>query len=84
MDEGIFTHTHVSDQLSTYGTKVMVATQPEATFVLDEILGNQADLPLGAIGSDEQVAPVVWVGDMATTGEPICLPPSEPWKRASP
>jgi len=40
VDEGISTYTHVSDQHSTYGTQVIVATQSEATYVLDEILGN--------------------------------------------
>lgn len=52
VDEGISTYTHVSDQLSTYGTKVIVATQPEATYVLDEILGNQTDLPIAEHATD--------------------------------
>ncbi|MGH3515820.1 MAG: Tn3 family transposase [Haloechinothrix sp.] len=46
VDEGISTYTHVSDQHSTYGTQVIVATQSEATYVLDEILGNATDLPI--------------------------------------
>lgn len=45
-DEGISTYTHVSDQHATYGTQVIVATQSEATYVLDEILGNATDLPI--------------------------------------
>jgi hypothetical protein len=46
VDEGISTYTHVSDQHSTFGTQVIVATQSEATYVLDEILGNATDLPI--------------------------------------
>jgi TnpA family transposase len=46
VDEGISTYTHVSDQHSTYGTKVIVVTDREAHYVLDEILGNQTDLPI--------------------------------------
>jgi len=30
----------VTDQHTTYGTKVIVATKREARYVLDEILGN--------------------------------------------
>jgi hypothetical protein len=30
----------VTDQHTTYGTKVIVATKREAHYVLDEILGN--------------------------------------------
>ncbi len=46
VDEGISTYTHVSNTHSTYGTQVIVATQSEATYVLDEILGNLTDLPI--------------------------------------
>jgi len=59
VDEGISTYTHVSDQLSTYGTKVVVATQPEATYVLDEILGNQTDLPIAEHATDTAGASLV-------------------------
>jgi hypothetical protein len=34
------TYTHVSDQWSTYGTKIIVPTAREAHFALDEFLGN--------------------------------------------
>jgi TnpA family transposase len=51
-DEGISTYTHVSDQLSTDGTKVIVVTQPEAAYVVDEILGNQTDLPIAEHATD--------------------------------
>ena len=43
--QGISTYTHVSDQHSTFDTKVIVATAPESHYVLDGILGNQTDLP---------------------------------------
>jgi TnpA family transposase len=59
VDEGISTYTHVSDQLSTYGTKVIVVTQPEAAYVLDEILGNQTDLPLAEHATDTAGASLV-------------------------
>jgi TnpA family transposase len=59
VDEGISSYTHVSDQLSTYGTKVVVATQPEATYVLDEILGNQTDLPIAEHATDTAGASLV-------------------------
>ncbi|WP_267596091.1 transposase [Carbonactinospora thermoautotrophica] len=44
--QGISTYTHVSDQHSTFDTKVIVATAPESHFVLDGILGNESDLPI--------------------------------------
>jgi TnpA family transposase len=46
LDEGTTTYTHVSDQHSTYGTKVIPSTWREAVAVLDEIFGNPTDLPL--------------------------------------
>ena len=39
------TYTHVTDQHTTYGTKIIVATKREAHYVLDEILGNATDVP---------------------------------------
>lgn len=50
--EGISTYTHVSDQHTTYGTKVIVATDREAHYVLDEILGNTTDLPISEHATD--------------------------------
>lgn len=44
--QGISTYTHVSDQHSTFETKVVVATAPESHYVLDGILGNDTDLPI--------------------------------------
>ena len=46
------TYTHVSDQWSTYGTRVMVPIWREAHFVLDEILGNVTDLPITEHATD--------------------------------
>lgn len=37
-----------TDQHATYGTRVIVATDREAYYVLDEILGNATDLPATA------------------------------------
>ena len=42
--QGVSTYTHVSDQHSTFDTKVITATSPESPYVLDGILGNQTDL----------------------------------------
>ncbi|MEE6311729.1 hypothetical protein V1634_33375 [Plantactinospora veratri] len=36
----------MSDQHSTYGTKVIVPTTREAHYVLDDFLGNAIDLPI--------------------------------------
>jgi hypothetical protein len=52
VDEGIPTYTHVSDQHSAYGTKIIVATDREAHYVLDEILGNATDLPITEHATD--------------------------------
>lgn len=62
VDEGISTYTHVSDQLSTYGTKVIVVTQSEAAYVLNEILGNQTDLPIAEHATDTAGASLVNFG----------------------
>jgi len=50
--QGISAYTHVSDQHSTFDTKVIVATAPESHYVLDGILGNQADLPVTEHATD--------------------------------
>ena len=50
--QGISTYTHVSDQHSTFDTKVIVATAPESHYVLDGILGNQTDLPVTEHATD--------------------------------
>ncbi|MCP3990373.1 MAG: Tn3 family transposase, partial [Actinomycetia bacterium] len=45
-DQGGTSYTHVSDQHTTYGTQIIVTTDRDATYVLDEILGNTTDLPI--------------------------------------
>ncbi len=45
-------YTHVSDQHSTFGTKILVPTQREAHFVLDDFLGNATDLPIHEHATD--------------------------------
>jgi TnpA family transposase len=44
--QGVSAYTHVSDQHSTFDTKVIVAAAPESHYVLDGILGNATDLPI--------------------------------------
>ncbi|PZS32925.1 MAG: Tn3 family transposase [Pseudonocardiales bacterium] len=51
-DQGLSTYTHVSDQHSTYGTKVIVPTTREAHYVLDDFLGNATDLPIREHATD--------------------------------
>jgi TnpA family transposase len=46
LDEGVTSYTHVSDQHSTYGTQVIISTERDATFTLDEILGNTTELAI--------------------------------------
>ncbi len=46
------TYTHVTDQHTTYGTKIIVATKREAHYVLDEILGNATDVPITEHATD--------------------------------
>lgn len=46
------TYTHVSDQHSTYGTKVIIPTHREAHYVLDDLLGNATDLPIQVHATD--------------------------------
>ncbi|WP_433359127.1 Tn3 family transposase [Streptosporangium sp. CA-115845] len=50
--EGLSTYTHATDQHTTYGTKVIVATKREAHYVLDEILGNATDIPVTEHATD--------------------------------
>lgn len=51
-DQGLSTYTHVSDQHSTFGTKVIVPTMREAHYVLDDFLGNATDLPIREHATD--------------------------------
>ena len=43
---GLTFYTWTSDQYSQYGSKVISSTVRDATYVLDEILDNQTDLPI--------------------------------------
>ncbi len=52
LDGGTTTYTHVSDQHSTYGTKVIPTTWREAVAVLDEIFGNPTDLAIAEHTTD--------------------------------
>lgn len=45
-EQGLSSYTHITDQHAVFATKVIVATDREAPYVLDEILGNQADVPI--------------------------------------
>jgi TnpA family transposase len=44
--KGITFYTWTSDQFSQYGTKVIPTTMRDATYVLDEILDNETELPI--------------------------------------
>ena len=46
VDEGVTQYTHVSDQHTTYGTQIIVTTDRDATYTLDEILGNITELAI--------------------------------------
>jgi len=63
-DEGVSTYTHITDQHLVYGTKVIVATDREAACVLDEILGNQADLPITEHATDTHGASLMWTSQV--------------------
>lgn len=49
---GVSSVTHTSDQYAQYGSKVIPATLREATVVLDEIVGNETDLPIAEHTTD--------------------------------
>lgn len=44
--QGVSTYTHVSDQHTTFATKVIPATAHESHHVLDDVLDNTTDLPI--------------------------------------
>ncbi len=44
--KGVTFYTWTADQFSQYGTKVIPATIRDATYVLDEILDNETELPI--------------------------------------
>jgi TnpA family transposase len=49
---GLTFYTWTSDQWSQYGTKVIPATVRDATYVLDEILDNETELPIQEHATD--------------------------------
>ena len=59
--QGISTYTHVSDQHSTFDTKVIAATAPESPRVLDGILGNQTDLQVTEHAIPSASSTAMWV-----------------------
>ena len=46
LGKGLTFYTWTSDQYSQYGSKVISSTVRDATYILDEILDNQTDLPI--------------------------------------
>ena len=50
---------HVTDQHAVFGTKIIVATDREFPYVLDEILGNQTDLPITEHATDTHGASLI-------------------------
>jgi len=50
--QGASVYTHVSDQHSTFDTKVIVGYAPESHYVLDGIVGNATDLPIEEHATD--------------------------------
>ena len=43
---GVMFYTHTADQYAQYGSRVFAATERDATYVLDEILGNETGLEI--------------------------------------
>lgn len=58
-DQGLSTYSHVTDQHAVFGTKVIVATEWQAPYVLDEMLGNQIDLPITEHSTDSRGASLI-------------------------
>ncbi|MFD8381340.1 Tn3 family transposase [Streptomyces sp. NPDC059679] len=71
VSEGISTYTHVSDQHSTFGSTVIVATHREAYYVLDEILGNATDLPITEHAADTHGVTLVNFGLFDLVGKQL-------------
>ncbi|MFB9682110.1 Tn3 family transposase [Streptosporangium vulgare] len=65
------TYTHVSDQWSTYGTKQIVPTTREANYTLDELLGNETDLPIHEHATDTHGATLVNFGLFDLVGKAL-------------
>jgi TnpA family transposase len=65
------TYTHVSDQWSTYGTKIIVPTVREAHYALDEFLGNATDLPIAEHATDTHGATLINFGLFDLVGKSL-------------
>jgi Tn3 transposase DDE domain len=65
------TYTHVSDQWSTYGTKIIVPTVREAHYALDEFLGNTTDLPITEHATDTHGAILINFGLFDLVGKAL-------------
>lgn len=52
----------MTDQHTTYGTEIIVATKREAHYVLDEILGNATDIPITEHATDTHEVTLVNFG----------------------
>ena len=57
--ENVWHHTIWLRMVAELGTKVIVATDREAPYVLDEILGNQTDLPITEHATDTHGASLI-------------------------
>jgi TnpA family transposase len=44
--QGLTFYTHTADQYSQFGSRAIASTVRDATYVLDEVLGNETELPL--------------------------------------
>ena len=49
---GVTFYTHTADQYAQFGSRVIAATERDATYVLDEILGNETELEILAHTTD--------------------------------
>ncbi|GAA4204236.1 hypothetical protein GCM10022252_63030 [Streptosporangium oxazolinicum] len=65
------TYTHVSDQWSTYSTKQIIPTTREANYTLDELLGNETDLPIHEHATDTHGATLVNFGLFDLVGKAL-------------
>jgi hypothetical protein len=65
------TYTHVSDQWSTYGTKIIVPTVREAHYALDEFLGNATDLPITEHATETHGATLINFGLFDLVGKSL-------------
>lgn len=51
-NQGVTIYTHTADQYSQFGSRIVGVTERDATYVLNEILANQTDLPLSQHTTD--------------------------------